>query len=157
MLENLQGHSSHVGIEMNYIKGKTRVSLWIYHFYITFLTSCLLQKAIITYYYQHIIKLCYEFLKIKELYIEISLRQHPAPVLVAQACPTLCNSMDCRPPGSSVHGILQERILEWVAIPFSRGSSIPGIQPSSPELQILYCLNHQGSLVHETPPNVKVT
>ena len=123
MLENLQGHSSHVGIEMNYIKGKTRVSLWIYHFYITFLTSCLLQKAIITYYSQHIIKLCYEFLKIKELYIEISLRQHPAPVLVAQSCPTLCNSIDCRPPGSSVHGILQERILEWVAIPFSRGSS----------------------------------
>ena len=36
-----------------------------------------------------------------------------------------CNSMDCRPPGSSVHGILQARILEWVAISFSRGSSWP--------------------------------
>ena len=33
---------------------------------------------------------------------------------------TLCNLMDCRPPGSSVHGILQARVLEWVAIPFSR-------------------------------------
>ena len=42
-------------------------------------------------------------------------------VKVAQSCPTLCNPMDCSPPGSSVHGILQTRILEWVAIPFSRG------------------------------------
>ena len=39
--------------------------------------------------------------------------------LVAQLCPTLCNPMDCSPPGSSVHGILQARILEWVAMPFS--------------------------------------
>ena len=44
-------------------------------------------------------------------------------VLVAQSCPTLCNPMD--PPGSSVHETLQARILEWVAIPFSRGSSQP--------------------------------
>ena len=42
-------------------------------------------------------------------------------VLVAQLCPTLCNPMDCSAPGFSVHGILQARILEWVAIPFSRG------------------------------------
>ena len=49
-------------------------------------------------------------------------------VLVAQLCPTLCYPMDCSPPGSSVHGILQARILEWVAIPFSRGYS----QPRSP-------------------------
>ena len=42
---------------------------------------------------------------------------------VAQACPTLCNPMDCSLPGSSVHGIFQTRILEWVAISFSRGSS----------------------------------
>ena len=44
-------------------------------------------------------------------------------VLVAQSCPTLCDPMDCSPPGSSFHGSLQERILEWVAIPFYRGSS----------------------------------
>ena len=43
-------------------------------------------------------------------------------VLVTQSCPTLCNPMDCSPPGSSIHGILQARILEWVAYPFSRGS-----------------------------------
>ena len=42
---------------------------------------------------------------------------------VAQSCPTLCDPMDCSPPGSSVHGILQARILEWVAISFSRESS----------------------------------
>ena len=44
-------------------------------------------------------------------------------VLVAQLCLTLCDPMDRNPPGSSVHGVLQARILEWVAIPFSRGSS----------------------------------
>ena len=46
-------------------------------------------------------------------------------VLVAQLCPTLCDPMNCSPPGFSVHGILQAKILEWVAIPFSRGSSLP--------------------------------
>ena len=43
----------------------------------------------------------------------------------AQSCLTLCNAVDCSPPGSSIHGILQERKLEWVAISFSRGSSRP--------------------------------
>ena len=42
---------------------------------------------------------------------------------VSQSCPTLCNPMDCSLPSSSVHGIFQARILEWVAISFSRGSS----------------------------------
>ena len=46
-------------------------------------------------------------------------------VLVIQSCPTLYGPVDCSPPGSSVHGILQARILEWVAILFSRGSSWP--------------------------------
>ena len=44
-------------------------------------------------------------------------------VLVAELFPTLCDLMDCSPSGSSVHRILQPRILEWVAIPFSRESS----------------------------------
>ena len=43
----------------------------------------------------------------------------------AQLCPTLCNPMDCNPPGSSLHGILQARVLQWVAISFSRESSQP--------------------------------
>ena len=46
-------------------------------------------------------------------------------VLVTQSCPTLYDSIDCNPPGTSVHGILQARILEWGAIPFSKGSSQP--------------------------------
>ena len=52
-------------------------------------------------------------------------------VLVIQSCPILCDPMDCGPPGSSVHGILQAKILEWVAISFSRGSSQSGIEPES--------------------------
>ena len=46
-------------------------------------------------------------------------------LLSLQLCPTLCNPMDCSPPGFSVHKILQARILEWVAISYSRGSSWP--------------------------------
>ena len=52
--------------------------------------------------------------------------------------------MDCCSPGSSVHGILQARILEWVAIPFSRVSSPPRDGTWECE-QILYCLSYQGS------------
>ena len=46
----------------------------------------------------------------------------PMKVLVAQSCPIFCDLMDCSLPGSSLHGILQARILEWVAIPFSKES-----------------------------------
>ena len=46
-------------------------------------------------------------------------------VLVGQACPTLCDPMACSPPGSSVHGMLQARTLEWVAMLSSRGPSQP--------------------------------
>ena len=56
-------------------------------------------------------------------------------VLVAQSCPTLCDSMDWSPPGSSVHGTLQARILEWVGIPFSRDFPNPGIEPGFPALK----------------------
>ena len=47
---------------------------------------------------------------------------------VAQSCPTLCDPMDCSSPGFFVHGIYQARILEWVAVSFSRGSSSTGDQ-----------------------------
>ena len=64
-------------------------------------------------------------------------------MLVAQLCPTLCDPLDCSLPGSSVHGILQARILEWVAIPFSKHLLDPGIEPGSPACrQILYHLSH---------------
>ena len=52
-----------------------------------------------------------------------------------QSCPTLCDPMDCSPPGSSVHGILQARIAEWVAISFPEKLPNPGIEPGSPALQ----------------------
>ena len=56
-------------------------------------------------------------------------------VKVAQSCPSLCDLMDCSLPGSSVHGILQARILERVVIPFSRVSFLdPVIEPGSPAL-----------------------
>ena len=48
---------------------------------------------------------------------------------------SLCDSTDCSPPGSSVHGILQARILEWVAFPSPGDPSNPGIEPRSPALQ----------------------
>ena len=53
---------------------------------------------------------------------------------VAQSCPTLCYPIDCSLPGSSVHGIFQAIILEWIAISFSRGSPNPGLDPGSPAL-----------------------
>ena len=59
---------------------------------------------------------------------------------VAQWYPTLCDPMDCSLPGSSVCGILQTRMLEWVAIPFSKGSSQPRDQTLVS--QILYHLSH---------------
>ena len=76
-------------------------------------------------------------------YKEIACKYLKVKVLVTQTCPTL--AVD--PPGSSICRNLQVRILEWVAIPFSRGSS----QPRYPSCvscigrQILYCLNHEGS------------
>ena len=62
--------------------------------------------------------------------IEIETGQQSRPsvnvkVLVPQLCLTLCDGVDCSPPGSSVPGILQSRILEWVALPFSRASFQP--------------------------------
>ena len=66
-----------------------------------------------------------------------------------QSCPTLCDPMDCSPPGSSVHGISQARILEWVAILSSEDLPNPGIKPVfpvSPAVQVdSLPLSHQGS------------
>ena len=69
--------------------------------------------------------------------------------LVAKLYSTLCNPMDCSPPGSSVHGISQARILEWFAISFSRGSSRPrdGLNPRLPVSAAL----RVGSLPTEPP------
>ena len=67
-------------------------------------------------------------------------------MLVAQLYLTLGNPVDYSPPGSSVHGILQARILEWVAIPSPGDLPDAGIEPGLlPCRQILYCLSRQGS------------
>ena len=50
---------------------------------------------------------------------------HYKPSEVSQSCPTLCDPMDCSLPRSSIHGIFQARVLEWIAISFSRGPSLP--------------------------------
>ena len=56
-------------------------------------------------------------------------------VLVVQLCPALCDPVDCSPPGSSVYGILQARILDWVAFPSPGDLPDPRIKPKSPALQ----------------------
>ena len=53
---------------------------------------------------------------------------------IAQLCPTFCDPMDCSLLGSSVHGIFQARVLEWVAIPSAGDLPDPGMEPESPAL-----------------------
>ena len=59
-------------------------------------------------------------------------------VLVAQSCLTLCDPIDYSPQGTSAHGILQARILEWVPFPPPGDLPDPGIEPRSPDLQADY-------------------
>ena len=66
--------------------------------------------------------------------------------LVVQSCLALCDPVPCSPPGSSVHGVLQAKIVEWVAISFSRGSFWP--RDVSPALQVdSLPLSHRGNLI----------
>ena len=58
-----------------------------------------------------------------------------AETKVTQSCPTLCDPMDCNLQGSSIHGIFQARVLEWVAFPSPGDLPDPGIEPRSPTLQ----------------------
>ena len=68
-------------------------------------------------------------------------------VFVSKSCPALCHPKDCSLPASSAHGVFQARVLEWVAISFSRGSFRPRDQThvSCVSRQILYHLSHQGN------------
>ena len=72
-------------------------------------------------------------------------RKQQVKVLVAQSCLTLCNPTDYSQPGSSVHGILHARILEWVAIPFSRGSS------KSRDQTWVFCITSRFFTIGEPP------
>ena len=69
----------------------------------------------------------------------------PTAVLILSVVQTLCNLIDCSSPGSSIHGFLQARILEWVAMPSSKRSSHPRdlTQLSHICRRIPYCLSHQ--------------
>ena len=65
-----------------------------------------------------------------------------------QSCPTLCNPMDYHLPGSSVHGIIQARILQWVTMSFSQDLPDPGIEPTSPALAgRFFAKTHLGSVL----------
>ena len=64
---------------------------------------------------------------------------------VTKLCPTLCNPMDCSPPGFSVHGIFQARILEWVAISYSRRSSQPSDQTRISHVSCISSLYHSAT------------
>ena len=83
-------------------------------------------------------------------------------VLVTQLCPTLWDPMDYSLPGSSVHGILQARTLEWVAIPFSRGSSRPRdrnwISHTAGRFLVVQAINtaYQQAKSHEFKQNKKI-
>ena len=65
----------------------------------------------------------YLYIYIQETYVYTYLGGIDIHVCVLMQCPTPCDLVDCSPPGSSLHGILQARILEWVAMPSSKGSS----------------------------------
>ena len=71
--------------------------------------------------------------------------------LVAKSCSTLCDLMDCSLPGFSVHGLFQARILEWVAFPFSRGSSWPRDQT---HVSHISCIGRSLSFHHQGNPSV---
>ena len=71
-----------------------------------------------------------------------------------QLCLTLCSTVGCSLPGSSVHGILQARILVWVAIPFSSDLSNPGLETRSPELQSDYLLSDPPGKPKKAPSGI---
>ena len=75
--------------------------------------------------------------------------------LVTQSCLTLCNCMECSPPGSSVHGISQARILEWIAISFSRGSD--GQQEIAPSVGGLFRASQKARMQAASKPRGRLT
>ena len=84
--------------------------------------------------------------KLHRNYVKVS-------VLVTQLCPALCESVDCSLPGSPIHRIVQARILEWVAISFSRGLEI---EPGSPALKADCLLSEQPGKPYRNHANTKI-
>ena len=72
------------------------------------------------------------------LYLYVAIVREVVKLLISQSCPALCNRIDCNPPGSSLHGTFQARIVRWVAIPPLQGIFPifdPGIKPMFPAFQ----------------------
>ena len=113
---------------MTYISVYTHICklmlVWIY--IIQLMKRIYMDMYINTYTYMYSIKHIYVF-DVEIWYFDMfyTSNSSSSAVLVAQSYLTLCDPMDCIPPGSSVYGTLQARILEWVAIPFSMGASKP--------------------------------
>ena len=84
--------------------------------------------------------------KISPRFISVKVLKVRVKVLFAQSCPILCGPMDCSLPGSSVHGLSQAEILEWVAISFSRGSSWPRDRTNISFTGRSLLLSHLGTL-----------
>ena len=106
------------------------ISFWLVFFLIYFFSLLLEKLRDLTYFSHDWIDFCFsfDFLKASDVIYsswEITLRPLCVHTKSLQSCMTPWVLVDCSLPGSSVHGILQARILEWVAIPFSRGSSPP--------------------------------
>ena len=101
----------------------------------------------------HEIPLSYFFFPVSKVHWPVKQRN----VLVTHSYSTLCDPMDCSLPGFSVHGILQATILEWVTMPFSRGSSWPMDRTcvSLHYRQILYYLSYQGNPTGQSQPEFR--
>ena len=82
----------------------------------------------------------YLLIYLSSIYSHQNVNSGKAIHVCVQSCPTLCDPMDCNPPGFSVHGIFQARILEWVAISYSKGSSQPRDQTC---ISCISCISRQ--------------
>ena len=140
------------------------VSLVTIHDQTNLLQYCWLYSLCVHYIHGSYLSYSWKFVPLNPLHL---FHQHPQPFLsgslqfvlrsfwkkdvCAQSCPTLCNPMDCSPPGFSARGISQARILGWVAISFSRGSSPSKDQTciSCIDRQISLPLSHLGSPLQE--------
>ena len=94
------------------VKGWVQVQLWLF------------QETLLLFLFFFSLSLAHQSFSLKVILVPLP-RPSDMCVQVTQSYPTLCNPLDYSPPGSSIHGILQARILEWVAIFFSRGASWP--------------------------------